>query len=149
MKLTAGLPPVPLMVMKLLPAVTLETAPGKAWPAAKVISPLPLMERPVSAGAAPPPNSRFSFPDGVAVLLPAGSACQRKVWFCAAFTAGALLNTEARKSCMWELKPLAAVAMPVAGNRRPAAGVKVPPNDPAPVKLAVLPLRLPVNVAPV
>jgi hypothetical protein len=65
------------------PATTLVTvpdpAPGKVCPEAKVMTPLLATDRPVSAGATPfAPNRRCRLPEGFAVSLPVGSACQRK-----------------------------------------------------------------------
>src|SRR6266853_2016340 len=97
--------------------------PGKVWPLANVKSPLLLSFNPVSVGAAvPEPNSRLSVPDGVAVLLPTGSACQRKVSFTAAFVL--LLNDEATRLRGCEFLPAVAFAVPVAG--RPSAPRKMP-----------------------
>src|SRR6516225_9838630 len=43
--------------------------------------PVALRETPVSAGVpVPEANSRLNFPEGLAVLFPTGSACQRKCW---------------------------------------------------------------------
>src|SRR5437660_148728 len=100
---TVGAPPVPLMVMVVSPAVTLETQPGKVWLAAKVILPAPLMVRPVSAGAAVSlENSKCSSPSEPAAASP-GSACQKKLRLCRA--AGLPANTEALCSSMAELNP--------------------------------------------
>src|ERR1700689_5192358 len=65
------------------PTLVTEPPPdGNVWPVANVISPLFEIESPVSAGAAvPDPNSRLNLPDGVVLLLPTGSACQRRVSF--------------------------------------------------------------------
>src|SRR5450432_341543 len=55
--------------------------PGKDCPGAKVICPLPEILKPVSAGVTLPcPKSRFSVPEGVGVLLAAGSTCRRNNW---------------------------------------------------------------------
>jgi len=52
--------------------------PAKLCPGAKVMIPFAATDKPVSAGLPPlPPNNKFSVPDGAAVLLLAGSACQR------------------------------------------------------------------------
>src|ERR1700723_1666580 len=53
--------------------------PGKICPEAKVIWPLGPIFNPVSAAAFDPAAcSKFRVPLALAVLLPAGSACQRK-----------------------------------------------------------------------
>src|ERR1700690_450204 len=109
------------------------------------------MEKPVSAGEVPfDPNSRFNEPDGVAVSLPVGSACQRKS--CVIALEVELLNEDACKSNGFEMKPLLAVAIPVPGNRDPAS-VTVPANAPVvaaspPLKAAVVPASPPVSVPP-
>src|SRR5215469_4166028 len=77
--------------------------------------PVLLMERPVSAGVpVPEANSKFSFPEGEALLFPTGSACQRK--FCGTETCVELLNAEASKSNGWESNASVEVAVPVNGN---------------------------------
>ena len=110
------------------------------------------MESPVSVGELPfDPNSRFNEPEGLDVLFPAGSACQRKS--CATAFDVLLLNEEACQSSGFELKPLLAVAVPVVGIRAPAAVIR-PLNvlaaaESAPVKAPVVPLNPPVRVPPV
>src|SRR5712692_11738087 len=86
------------------------------------------------------PNSRFRLAEGDAVLLPTGSACQRKVWFWAA--PAPLLNTEAAKSVEFEVKPPPEVAVPLAGRNEPPASVSNPLKLPVPAafKLPVLAL---------
>src|ERR1700722_502406 len=72
-------PPVRPDPVATLLTVPLPPAPGKVCPVAKVIWPLLATAGPVSAGVAPPePKRRFNLPEGFAVLLPVGSACQRK-----------------------------------------------------------------------
>src|SRR5260370_28068021 len=89
--------------------------PGNVCPFANEMIPLLLIFRPVSAGmAVPEPYSRFSVPDAVEVLLPAGSACNWNV--CATAVEVPLLNTCATKLCGRDLKPARAVAVPVAGK---------------------------------
>src|ERR1039458_7988068 len=109
------------------------------------------MESPVSVGAFPfDPNSRFSEPEGLEELFPVGSACQRKS--CAIADELLLLNEDACKSNGLELKPCAAVAVSVPGNRAPAAEsllVKGPLDAASPpVKVAVVPLSPPVRAPP-
>src|ERR1019366_8085543 len=109
------------------------------------------MESPVSVGKFPfDPNSRFSEPEGLEELFPVGSACQRKS--CAIADELLLLNEDACKSNGLELKPCAAVAVSVPGNRAPAAEsllVKVPLDAASlPVKVAVVPLSPPVRAPP-
>jgi len=128
----------------------------KVCPAAKVIRPLPAMDRPVAVGVLPfDPNSRFSEPDGADVSFPVGSTIQRK----SSVTADevTLLNEEACRSKGFELNPCVAVAVPVSGNRAPASET-VPLNVPVvaakvvaaspPVKAAVVPESAPVRVPP-
>jgi len=94
--------------------VSLPVTVGSVWPGAKVMSPLLLMDRPVSAGVAvPEANSMFSFPEGEALLFPAGSACQRKC--CGTAACVELLNAEASKSNGWEENASVEVAVPVNG----------------------------------
>src|SRR5208337_4420117 len=94
--------------------------------------PLLAIDSPVSAGVpAPDRYSKFSFPEGLAVLLPAGSASQRNSCGTAALVP--LLNEEATKSMGLEAKPCVAVA-----------GRTVPAVVSAPVKLAVPPETKPV-----
>jgi hypothetical protein len=72
--------------------VTEPTVDGNVCPAAKVIRPLLEIESPVSVGAAvPEPNNRLNLPNGVVLLFPTGSVCQRKV----SFTAFAVLLLKA------------------------------------------------------
>ena len=134
---TVPLVPPPL---RPVPAVTpvIVPLPGKVCPLAKLIRPLLAIERPVSAGVLPPPNNRFSFPEGEGVLLPTGSACQRKSWSTAVLVP--LLNEEACVSRGLELNPAVAVAVPVVGNVAPAA-------DTVLLKVAVVPVRPPVRLA--
>ena len=76
--------------------VTEPTVDGNVWPAANVISPLLEIDSPVSVGdAVPDPDSRFNLPDGAALLLPTGSAYQRKTRLTA--VAVLLLKAEAVK----------------------------------------------------
>src|SRR5580698_429485 len=99
--------------------------PGNFCPLANVICPLLATETPVSVGVAPlAPNNRFSFPDGVLVLLPAGSVCQRNSSFCAALAV--LLNDEAARSNGFELKPAEAVASLTGAN---TCGIAVPRGE--------------------
>jgi hypothetical protein len=71
--------------------------PGKLCPEAKLIRPLLATDRPVSAGVPVPARySKFSVPEGVAVLLPAGSASQENSCGTAALVP--LLYEEAIKS---------------------------------------------------
>src|SRR5450755_4101581 len=88
--------------------------PGKVWPVAKVIRPLLEIDNPVSEGTlVPDPNSRFSVPEGLAVLFPTGSVCQRKV----SFKASPMLakaDADRFKGC--EFFPAAAVAAPLAAR---------------------------------
>jgi hypothetical protein len=87
----------PLPVAVVTPVIVPVPVPGKVWPLANVNSPLLLSFNPVSVGeAVPEPNSRFSVPDGVVVLLLAASACHWKVWLTAALVL--LLNDEAMRS---------------------------------------------------
>src|SRR4030088_1631111 len=84
--------PLPLAVV----TPVMVPAPGNVCPVAKVKSPLLLSFNPVSVGVAvPEPNSRFSVPDGVVVLLPAASAFHWKAWLMAAWVL--LLNDEATR----------------------------------------------------
>src|SRR6516225_1110187 len=77
--------------------------------------PVALRETPVSAGVPlPDANSRLNFPDGLDVLFPTGSACQRKCWLTAACVL--LSKAEASESSGWESNPVLPVAVPVAGN---------------------------------
>ena len=77
--------------------------------------PVALRERPVSAGLpVPEANSRLNFPEGLEVLFPTGSACQRKCWLTAALVLP--LKAEASASSGWEGYPVLPVAVPVAGN---------------------------------
>ena len=127
------------------PVLTLVTVPpsalGKVCPGAKLISPLLAMDSPVSEGEFPvDPNSRFNEAEGLEELFPVGSACQRK-----SSVIGdelSLLNEDACKSNGLEVKPCAAVAVSVPGN-------KAPPADRVLVKVAVVPLRAPVMAPPV
>src|SRR5580704_3654938 len=77
----------------LSPTLVTEPPPdGNVCPAANVISPLLEIESPVSVGVAvPDANSRSNLPNGVVLLFPTGSACQRKV----SFTAFAVLLLKA------------------------------------------------------
>ncbi len=99
--------------------------PGNVCPTAKVKMPLLLIFSPVSAGAlVPEPNSRFKVPDGLAVLFPAGSACQRKCSLTAAPVP--LLNAEAVNVVGCEFFPAVAVAALVAGILRLPRTVSLP-----------------------
>src|ERR1043166_2932757 len=70
---------------------------------------------PVSAGGfVPELNSRFNVPLGLVVLLPVGSAIQRK--FCDTAALVPPLNEEAVCSDTCEFLPPVAVAVPVAGR---------------------------------
>ncbi len=149
----AGILIVPVLVIgppvSPAPVATLVTVPlpvpGKVCPEAKLTSPLLAIESPVSVGATPlDPNSRFNEPDGLAVLFPVGSACHRKSW--ATADALVLLNADACQSTGFELKPCAAVAVPVFGNNAPASET-VPLNVPL-VNVAVVPFSAPVRVPP-
>jgi hypothetical protein len=52
---------------------------GKAWPGAKVITPVGAIERPVATGAdVPAPKNNFMLAEGLDVLLPELIACQMK-----------------------------------------------------------------------
>ena len=140
---------VPLLVIgppaRPAPVLMLVTVPpsalGKVCPGAKLISPLLAMDSPVSEGEFPvDPNSRFNEAEGLEELFPVGSACQRK-----SSVIGdelSLLNEDACKSNGLEVKPCAAVAVSVPGNKAPAA-------DRVLVKVAVVPLRAPVMAPPV
>jgi hypothetical protein len=104
---------------------TLVTVPGKVWPEAKVIRPVGPIFSPVSTGiVAPGPNNRFNVPVAALVLLPAGSACQRK--FCATGVPILLLNTEAVKFSACEFFPAVAPAVPVAGRLSKPRKMPVP-----------------------
>jgi hypothetical protein len=125
-----------------VPAVMLVTVPvpGKVCPEAKLIWPLLAIDRPVSPGVPVPARySKFSVPEGLAVLLPAGSASQENS--CGTAVLVPLLNEEAIKSVGFETKPCVAVAVPVAGSTVPAAVS-------APLNVAVVPLSAPVSVPP-
>src|SRR6516162_11003249 len=92
-----------------VPVATLETS---CFP---LRFPVALKETPVSAGVPlPDANSRLNFPDGLDVLFPTGSACQRKCWLTAACVL--LSKAEASESSGWESNPVLPVAVPVAGN---------------------------------
>jgi hypothetical protein len=106
------------------PTLLTEPVPGNVCPEAKLIRPFAAMFNPVSLGAAPLPNKRFSVADGVVLLLPVGSACHWNVDATAFFVL--LLNAEADKSSGWESKPLLAVAVPVAGKLRVPRKVEAP-----------------------
>ena len=89
--------------------------PGNVCPTANVNRPLLLIFSPVSVGtAAPVPYSRFSVPDAVAVLFPAGSACNWNV--CGTAVTVPLLKADATKFSGREFLPVSAVATPVAGR---------------------------------
>src|SRR6516165_7305877 len=93
-------------------AVPVGTVETRRFP---VRFPVALRETPVSAGVPlPDANSRLNFPDGLDVLFPTGSACQRKCWLIAAFVL--LLKAEASESSGREGYPVVPVAVPVAGN---------------------------------
>src|SRR5260221_6840719 len=111
------------------PAVTpvMVPAPGKVCPEANLIRPLPAMFIPVSVGLTPAPNKRFSVPVGVAVLLPAGSACHWKNWLTGA--AVVLLNDEASIMKGSELNPALAVAAPWLGNSKAPRTRALPPTS--------------------
>jgi hypothetical protein len=114
--------------------------PGKLCPETKLIWPVLAIDRPVSPGVPLPDRySKFSVPEGLAVLLPAGSASQENS--CGTAVLVPLLNEEAIKSMGLEVKPCVAVAVPVAGSAAPAA-VR------APLNVAVVPLSAPVSVPP-
>ena len=139
---------VPLVVIgppvRPAPVLTLVTVPpsalGKVWPGAKLMSPLLAIESPVSVGKFPfDPNSRFNEPEGLEELFPVGSACQRKS--CGIADELSLLNEDACKSNGLELNPCVVVAMPVPGNRAPAAESVL-------VNVAVVPLSPPVRAPP-
>ena len=96
-------------------SLPVKVAPGNVWPDAKLMAPFAPIESPVGAGAPDPdPKSRFREPDGLALLLPTGSAYQRKCWLTAAPVP--LLNAEPSKSKGCELNPFVAVAVPVEGS---------------------------------
>ena len=102
-----------------------------------MIWPLLAIDRPVSAGVPVPARySRFSVPEGLAVLFAAGSAFQRNSCGTAALVP--LLNEEASQSMGLEAKPCVAVAVPVAGSSMPAAVS-------APLNVAVVPLSAPLK----
>src|SRR3984957_10811482 len=89
--------------------------PAKLWPGAKVMVPLLLIFRPVSAAAAgATPNSRFNVAEANDVLLFTGSACQWKTWFAAVPVP--LLNAEATMPNGLEMAPAIAVAVADAGR---------------------------------
>jgi len=128
--------PAPLPTLVTVPAPAI---PGKVCPEAKLIWPLLAIDRPVSAGVPVPERySKFSVPEGLAVLLPAGSASQENSCGTAALVP--LLNAEAIKSMGFETKPCVAVAVPVAGMIVPAAVS-------SPLSVAVVPLSAPVKLA--
>src|ERR1035438_4494038 len=109
------------------------------------------MDKPVSVGEFPfDPNSRFNEPEGLDELFPVGSACQRKS--CVIADELLLLNEDACKSNELELKPCAVVAVPVLGNRAPAAEsalLNVPLEAASPhLTVAVVPLNPPVRAPP-
>src|ERR1700674_2479470 len=150
---------VPLLVIgppvRPAPVATLVTvplpAPGKVCPEAKLTSPLLAMESPVSVGEVPfDPNSRFNELEGLEELFPVGSAIQRKSSVIADEVV--LLNDDACKSSGFELKPCEAVAVPVPGNKAPAADTVLlnVPIDAAspPVNAAVVPVSAPVRAPP-
>src|SRR2546427_2898080 len=126
------------------PVIVPEPPPRGVWPGAKLIVPLAFTLRPVSATAPLEPNRRFIVAEGVSVLfeLSTGSACQRKIWFCAA--PAELLKTEATLSSALELKACEAVAVPAGGRSTPAAEsgpvklAEAPPNDPVAVRLPAM-----------
>jgi hypothetical protein len=73
------------------------------------------MFNPVSVGlVVPDPNSRFSDPVGLVVLLLTGSACHWKV--CVTPALVPLLKAEAARSMGSEFAPLVAVATPALGR---------------------------------
>jgi hypothetical protein len=107
-------PPVsPLPLAVVTPVIV--PAPGKLCPGAKVSWPLLAIFNPVSAGVEDPePNNKFKLPEGVLVLLPKGSACQRKFSLTAALLL--LLKAEAVQFNACEFDPAAAVAVLIEGN---------------------------------
>jgi hypothetical protein len=155
-----AMPMVPVLVIvppvSPVPAATLvtvpEPVPGKVWPEAKVMRPLLATESPVSVGVVPfAPKRRCRLPEGLAVSLPVGSACQRKR--CGTDAAVLLLNDALMKSSGLELKPAVAVAAPRFGRRLPADAVIRPLKFPvvafnAPEKVPVVPFNAPVRVPP-
>src|SRR5438445_3339943 len=145
LRLTAPVVPPPVRPEPAItPVIVPEPPPGGVWPGAKLIVPLAFTLRPVSATVPLEPNRRFIVAEGVPVVFEpgTGSACQRKIWFCAALTE--LLKTEATLSSALELKACEAVAVPVEGRRTRAAEsgpVKLaeePPNDPVAVRLPAM-----------
>src|SRR5580658_4055278 len=104
---------------------TVPTFDGNVCPLANVTWPLLEIDSPVSVGVAvPDPNSRFNLPKGVALLLPTGSACQRKVSFTAFRVL--LLNDEAVKFIGCEFFPAVEVAVPVVGRLSAPRKMPVP-----------------------
>src|SRR5208337_3115633 len=104
---------------------TVPTVEGNVCPLANVIWPLFEIDSPVSVGVAvPDPNSRFNLPTGVALLLPTGSACQRKVSF-TGFSV-LLLYAEAVKFSGCEFFPAVEVDVPVAGRLSAPRKMPVP-----------------------
>src|SRR5579864_2416290 len=95
LSVTLPLPPPPVRSdPAVTPVIVPFPVPGKVCPAANVICPLLAMFRPVSAALlVPEANSRFNVPEGVAVLLLAGSACHWNV--CVTAFPVLLLNDEA------------------------------------------------------
>lgn len=132
--------PVAMLMTVPLPPPLVPLPLPKVCPGAKVIRPLLAMERPVSVGELPfDPNSRFNLPDGVAVSLPVGSACQRKS--CVTANELVLLKDDDCKSNGLEMNPCVAVAVPIPGNN-------APPAETVLVKAAVVPVNPPVSPPP-
>src|SRR5215472_4905558 len=78
-----------------VPVATVETS------CLPVSSPEALRETPVSAGVpVPEAYNRLNFPEGLELLLPTGSSCQRKCWLTAACVL--LSKAEASESSGWE-----------------------------------------------
>ncbi len=112
--------------------------PGIVWLGAKLMTPLPAINKPVSVGVPEPERySRLSVPEGLVVLLAAGSAFQRNS--CGTAAPVPLLNEEATQSAGLEAKPCVAVAVPIAGSAVPAAVI-------APLNAAAVPLSRPVKL---
>src|SRR6202034_3353314 len=115
LRVTLPLDPPPVRSAPAMTPVMVPPPPGKVCPAAKLICPFCAIFKPVSAGVlVPDPNRRLNVPLGEAVLLPAGSACQRNVWFTGALVV--LLNDDATKFSGCEFLPAVAVAAAIAGS---------------------------------
>jgi hypothetical protein len=109
----------------LSPTLLTVPKPGKVWLGANVNTPVLLSLKPVSLGAPEPDaNNKFRLPLGLDVLLPLGSACQRK--FCDTAVPVVLLKADAVSVLGCEFFPPLAVAVPVAGKLRLPRTVALP-----------------------